>query len=465
MLRSFVVLLVAAATSVITARSLDAQLSVTIPRSEQKYDSAAIRAIFAKADTGRMMPGYQNLSAYNTPGFCLTALQRIERLWWRTGKIDTLKRFSSTDTLTTRAREIGRACMANLTLQNVPPLELNNFMQLAVAVNDTALVRAIVDRQLAVAADDRVRGLVVLDVVKTLLTAHPVRKQIAYEYMKRFDSMGSEAKPAAAIAYGTLVAFAHEQFDTSEILRFSREREAVINSLSREQQVNNILMPGQVYLDSIIIMTYKQIPNLQETAERLTARGTAGYPAEAAASTYINYMLPIKMIGEPMQNLSGNWYFPDSIPSQSLQGKVVLLVRMQSVTYPGPVGPHLPMYRRLYERYKDRGFRVVLITQTNGFSWGSPPLAPKDESQTIGWYLREQLKFPFPVVVQETPYRRIADGRRVNGDMLFDMQYGAWGTIHRLLVGRDGKVVMMNPMPYEDQLDAWIRQALEKKAQ
>jgi hypothetical protein len=101
---------------------------------------------------------------------------------------------------------------------------------------------------------------------------------------------------------------------------------------------------------------------------------------------------------------------------------------------------------------------IVLVTGTQGYSWSSPPQTPADEAKTDAWYFSQFLKLPFTVVVQETPFQRKPDGRRVGGMTDFQRQYPI---VSRVLVGRDGRIYSLwVGVGSESQLDAVIPQAL-----
>jgi hypothetical protein len=457
-----------AAASMVTATSLSAQVSVTIPRPTTQYDSATIRAIRAKADTGRMMPGYQNMAVYNTPSYCLSAIRRVDFLFWRTQNRDTIEVGSPGDTTTTRAREIGRACVKNLSLESTPRAELDSYMKIAVELSDTALLRAVVDKQVATAPDNRARALALFHAGKALLQAHPQRLDLANTYIKKLlDQSTKEAQEISLYLVGFLLYDAYTKFDTTEMLRLMNVRQNIAmmmaKSDSNENQAKINAKLNDIYMDSIPIVAYKGGPNWKEEVERLIMLGISNRGPESGAMTYEGNMNAwVRYVGEPVSKLTGQWWYPAPIDLDSMRGKVVLILQSGAVGDMRALS-NLMMLRRLYEKYKDRGFHVVLIAKTQGYSLESPPLEPADEARTIGWYINEFQRHPFTVVVQETPYRRIADGRRVNGDISFHRMFRG-GRPSAVLIGPDGTIqtMLMNITGRKGFLEKWIERVMER---
>ncbi len=461
MFRRTVFSLLLCGTSVVSASSLHAQLSTIIQRTDKARDSAAIVAAFAKADTGRSMPGYKDLSPYTTPRMCWAAFKRADDKRWRMEIIDTLKRLSSADTMPTAARQLGRSCMASMTPTNVSLLNLNALMQLSVHTGDTAKARAVVDHQLSIATDSRTRGIVLVDFLAELYKARPRQDRLIEEYFNRFDPSDTEGALATLVGYAYLKLLATSRYDLDSVMRLSHASEEVKKTIPHEVRMAKNIPLGSYFIDSIEVVMYKQVPDLPAVVSNLVEQGMFEAPEELRAFAVAKYAMATSIVGQPFRPLTATGWFPDSITTQSLLGKVTLVVNLHGLG-DGTIQEDMARYRRLYEQYKDRGFQVILITQTSGFKWGSRPLEPTEEAKAIGWFFREQLKLPFKVVVQETAFRRIADGRRVNDLPALEQQYSDVSDfISGFLVGRDGKVLRFDPRTMPDAgMDAWISRAL-----
>jgi hypothetical protein len=113
---------------------------------------------------------------------------------------------------------------------------------------------------------------------------------------------------------------------------------------------------------------------------------------------------------------------------------------------------------RLYNKYHAQGLEIVLVLKTQGYSWSSPPQSAADEAKTDAWYYLDHFGLPFTVVVDETPFTKKPDGRRVAGQIAFEQDY----VMRHALIGRDGRIRTIGyGLTSESMEDAFIRQALD----
>jgi hypothetical protein len=116
---------------------------------DSSADSVALMTALAIADTGRMTPPYRDLSRYDTPGFCLAAIDGAAHARWRKHENDTIQRNSAGDTVPMAAKAIGRQCAAHLPdIAHTPVLELPDRLRLSLLIDDTATFTTVVDRQM-----------------------------------------------------------------------------------------------------------------------------------------------------------------------------------------------------------------------------------------------------------------------------------------------------------------------------
>lgn len=429
---------------------------------DDKSDSAAIAAAAAEADTGRMMPGYGDLSRYDTPGYCLGAMSSVQAAVWRAGEGDTIERESAGDTIPRAAIEIGKKCSSRMTADNVPEIELYNLMRLSILIGDTAKLRSVVNRQLALASTPASKGYVLLDAIDELLSARVIHRSMAMDLLKDLDALGHEARLPRLDAHNLVRRDAYSpRFDLFTVMQESHAIMALEQSLTpaeRKEYQNGL---GSIYQDSIYALWYQRIPNLTEEVHRLMARRIDETPewqlTEMQRAAFLGRMDQLSSAIGKDATLTADFAFPDSTAARITPGKVTLLMAV-SKGYSGLMTGQLAMLRRMYDKYNANGFEVILIVRTEGYSWASPPQSPEDEARVINWFFRDHLQLPFPVLVQETEFRLLPDGRRVSQGIAFMSQYP---TPH-VLVGKDGRVhTLYIGVGTEAELDAFIRQALE----
>ena len=173
-------------------------------------DSAAVVRAAAIADTGRMMPGYRDISRYDTPGYCVAAVAGVGRETLRKHERDTLPEGSPRDVLAPAAIAIGKQCASRFTVQDAAPRELMHLMQLSLMTGDTAKMMAAMNRRVALATTPEARGNVLLDAIEELLNAHPNQPTLAATMAARMDSLGPGARLPRIQAHSWLVQLARK---------------------------------------------------------------------------------------------------------------------------------------------------------------------------------------------------------------------------------------------------------------
>jgi hypothetical protein len=446
----------------VTATPASAQHSaVRHPQSTYFFDSAW--AAWAKADTGRMMPGYRDLSAYDTPGYCLAAMRGVEALTWRRGESDTLPQGTVYDTLPTSARDIGRACVAKMSPETVAPAQLYNFVRLALRIGDTALARQTVEYHLSVTpGQTREQGYIIADAIDEAAKNRPAQLRFIESLLPLFSKLGKEASRAAGDAYRRAYGAAHDRFDTAAMLRFSHAREALIKGLTPEERQSYGLALGAVFEDSLDIVWYQSIPNLPSVAQRLTEQwAIAGKMEHTAFAQGIIALMTttatIPGMSPPVFKIFK--HYPTNASPTPTPGRVTIVMPTQR-RGEGRLDRTLAMLRRLHERYHARGLDIMLVGKTLGYAWASPPLAPEDEAKLLGWYYREHLQLPFTILIEETSFTTKPDGRRVATPSPFLETYRP-APLRGYIVGRDGTIKTFNyGFHSESELEAFVTREL-----
>lgn len=429
---------------------------------EKPLDSTVIKAAAEKADTGRMMPGYKDISGYDTPGYCLAGIRRYTTLVWRRGEQDTLPQLTSSDTLPSQAIETGRKCIEKFSLEDLPSSELYSLIRVALIAGEMDKAHAALNYWISISPDAREQGYAVFDAIFAALRNPPPRLDVAERWMGHFDSLGRESFEPRVEALNRLTEFARMQFDTAAIIRLNLARHEFLKTLTAEELKVARANLGTVFQDSLYILWYK-LPSaeLPEAIGMLADNLLKNDHSQMAsiAMKYWNYQATIP--GKPMRDFPVFAQFPDrDEKSLYTPGRVTILVK--SRVGDGRMDRRLASYKRLHEKYADHGLDIVLVLHTSGFLWASPPLSTEEEARIIAWYYRDHFDLPFKVVVEETQFIKRADGRRMGERALFDRMYEpifATGVI----VGRDGNVSTLNMgFHSEAALEAFIVRELGK---
>lgn len=414
-------------------------------------DSATVAAAWARADTGRMIPGYRDLSRYETPGMCLTAMERFERMTWRRGQADTLPQGTSSDTLPTNVRTLGQSCLAKMTVQSVDSMDRYDYVRLALRVGDTALARKGVEYDLAhmpvtSPAAIRTRGFVLADVMQAAVESHPAQYAFAESLLPLVVNMGKDAGEAVEAAYAMTIQGTLTRYDTAAYTRLIVEH----GKLDR----------WMMFRDSINILYFRHDPTLPTNVQRLSdqmmvALAPHGVDSLLWLGNIAAWVKHAKITGTAAPTVNTLRRYPADVAT-AVPGHVTLVIGIPRIGE-GHLEPYLAQLRRLYERYHSQGLDIVLVGVTQGYAWDSPPLAAEDEAKLIGWYYREYLKLPFPVLVEETKFMRIPDGRRIPQKSAFKYIFGREPVWPGYIVARNGTVADLNDAFHsEAMLDAFV---------
>lgn len=431
---------------------------------EPAIDSVAIKAAAELADTGRMAPAYKDLSRYSTPGYCLAGMLRHSTQIWRRGERDTLPAQSPADTLPVEALETGRECLGNLEIADVPIAQIYSMIRLALLVNDIEKADTALHQWMAALPEDpRERGYAVFDAVHAALSNFPPRLTIAERWMEHFDSLGHGAFEPQIKALSSLFRFAQMQFDTTAMIRINLVRHSLVEKLTSEELKQVPVTKGTVFNDSLNILWYKLGPDeLYDAVKRVGAKWANVYDSSKFSimlSELGTYQASIP--GAPLKEFPIYTQFPDQSQVLYTLDRVTLFVKTRLGN--GRLDSQLATLRRLHEKYGSQRLDIVLVLNTAGFAWSSPPLSTADEAKIIGWYFRDHLKLPFKVVVEETQFTTRSDDRRIGNRPIFVGMYDPI-FLRGVIIGKDGNISSINyGFASEAMLEAYVVRELNKK--
>lgn len=433
-------------------------------------DSAAVAAAAAKADTGRMQPGYRDLTRYNTPGYCVAAIYGMEHITWRHGQRNLRVPESAEDTLPTAARVVGQRCAARLDREHLAPLELPNVMRLAVLTGDTTLLRTAISQQLALATTAGTRGDVWLDAIKELtghaelsLVRHPADAARATDFLRQLDALGKGAIVQRLQAHSLFFdLYQGEWFDTTALYRESHAIATIASALSDSARhvYPYVSSLSALWMDSIVTAYYRQDPRLVSIVKHQLQLGAKGFPAEEirkGQGVLDFFVYRAEQVGT-MAQIPGDFWFPENRAQKvPVAGRVTLIMSLSRGD--GIMDRRGAMMRRLSKKYGAQGLDIVGVVRTEGYSWSSPPQTPDAEAKVDAWYFLDYLKLPITLVVEQTPFTTQPDGRRVVAGP--DRLSARYPMTPAMLVGRDGRIITTSVgLNTDAEFEAYIEKAL-----
>ncbi len=439
-------------------------------------DSMKAIAARIKSDTGRMMPGYRDLSRYDNPGMCLVAMQGVQDAIWRRIESDTIPRYTPRDTIPTAVREIGRSCLSRMTPQSVDSAQLFDLMVAAIKVGDTALARnTVVYHASKITRGVRERGFVFVDAMELAFEGRPSQWVWAESLFPQILALGADAQEPLTAALQLRWSDAHARFDHAALARLDADRVATFQRLFAEGKVKDSSFLGLTYEDSIDVVEFQRGPNFRETMQRVGDRYVAMASGSEIGRTMAEGLVDVrlgttKLFGAPAPQLAMFQRYPTDAPTTPVPGRVTLVAYIDKLGN-GLFEPYLATLRRLHEKYHDRGLDIILIAQTKGYAWESPPLDSTQEAKLIGWYYREHLKLPFTVFVSKADFGRLSDGRITRGRSKEKPTIGVyryWRPWWWYIVARDGTIADHINGPSvsvreENRVDAIIRRELDSQ--
>jgi len=409
-------------------------------------------ASLAVMDT-TIQPGQVDFSRYDTPSACAQTAA-IAADVARRADVDTAIYDPDHDTVSSNAVDIARRCGAKFTPANVAQRELLSLVHLSLLAGHDDVARAAADRWASLVTDPNEKGWAMYSTVAAYVSAHPSRFVEAERVVARMDSMGTAAIAPRINAHSLLLVDAGQRFDVPRI-----EREAVatlkIDGLLAGEERNDVLYgAGNALFDILWAELYRDPQHAVASVMQLAH--SAGYRWATDTMTVKNYLTTIVTpIGHPPPGFTPKfWFGAHGTESWPVPGKVTMLLPEPS---PGISGYRMyAIIRRLHKKYGD-ALNMTVMARTEGYIHDSSPLTPAQEADSLRSYYHDFLKLPVTVGVEEMPFQRLPDGRRVNTATAMDqIQLYGFGP---LLVDQSGNLVILGERS-QAALEAFIDKAL-----
>lgn len=412
----------------------------------------------AQTDT-IIQPGHLDFSRYDTPSTCVQAV-RSEAAVAERAQSDTAPYAPDRDSLPPRAVAVARQCGKQFTPAAVAERELLSLTRLALLRGDATLAHAAGERWLSMVHGPAARGRVLLSLVDAYLSNRPMRRHEAEVLTARLDSLGPMAAFARAEAHGALWFDAYQRFDVPRVTEHGVARLALDGQMSDMERYDVTHGSGDVIFSLIAAETFRSPATTIERVMQYARQANYKFPTTPeTVAGFIGAM--ISPIGQPVPPLPLQfWFGPHGDSSWAIPGKVslVLVESTENFSYSRDFG----LLHRLRARYGD-ALHLTIVSKTAGYVRSSPPLAPAQEADSISNYFQKYLALPVTVGVEQTPFQRLPDGRRVDGPVPSETQ-GSLYAFGSVVADRDGKGILMLGRPEEAMLYAFLDRLIPRSA-
>lgn len=443
-----------------------------VPIRSAVTDSIAIHVAAEKADTGRWMPGYRDLSRYDTPGYCMALMQNIQKATLRRGEMDTVEVGSPEHGYIPVTREIGRRCANLLSIDATPPQEFYNFMSLLIAIDDSVRFDSLMVRQLSVAADEEERAWILSDAATLSIVTRPIARGIMSRVFQQMDSIGPSVPDQWMSALAARHKWIWEEYDT--VAMWNNEKNPIVQRWRSFPKDKQFAPAFRITLDSLEHAYYQRDLELPKIARQYMEQVFREYQSGVAPFLISNIINGAEYQAtysrrEIFPFHKGMW-FPDTAGAGFMNsGKVTLVYKISRVhshsIKQGRLDPMLARLRRIKQRYGDK-VDVVLHVPTEGYIWSSPPLSFISEAKALQWLFFEHLNLPFTLFVDETPIAKRHDGRLLRGEspnnVVADASFLAKSNGFSL-IDKNNRLILFFDSPSEARLRAYVARALQEE--
>ncbi len=391
---------------------------------------------------------------YVTPRQCQQAAYRLTRLYWRDKRPDTVVYAPSTDSVPAMAVQGARECGARFSIASVLPRDLLDLAQLYLIAGQDSLANIAFDRLLNSEGyqGTDTHGWTLRLIVGALLEARPSRVSRAQYYLDQLDAIGTEVALWRMLAH---TEFAQYSLSVDSVSKSLAEGTAALNASAQMSQNDRIDWAyailsayGALADPTAVAKTGPSAVALMDSSKMdlLPLR-----PVDSQDQSYLNSGImaaryPYTIWGLAASPLDvSHWYKTNDTTSTRPAPGIVSMIVFVGHACGGMCYPTYATLRRVYDRFHDKPFQIILTGQTVGY-YRNRLEQPSAESDSASRYFAEFLALPGVIAFDETPFTKQADGRRVNKATPTMKAYSRGR--NAILVGKDGGIrFVMNAVP------------------
>ncbi|MBX3133987.1 MAG: hypothetical protein KF689_11470 [Gemmatimonadaceae bacterium] len=380
--------------------------------------------------------GDSALALYRYPNECVQAARRREAIAERTTLVDSLD-LRTRNVVSTTLRSVAAMCGGAHTLavadtDALPDLALLAAFAGTAARSDSAL--QIYLERTAAAPEALERA------IATLLAMRPTpRRQDAWRLMARLDSLGDAAIPARLRAYLALAQDALTDFDEGRLTRATRAGLALTTQLGEADDHNLAAEQALLYrlASRAALFGAGGVTEALGVLERGAAR--VGKYSSEAHETIERGLAGMRVVGQTSTPLQGGRWFPAGTDStRPLRGRPTLLLFVEHTCLFSCYDGYYT-FRRLAATYAARGIDLVIVTRSQRYFRRRPaPMDYATEAPLLAMQYLEELALPAAMVVTETVFKPMPDGRQFPELNPNEQAYGVLSSLDPTAVLIDG---------------------------
>jgi len=450
------------------------------------------------ADTGWMAPGWRDFSRYSwmvVGAMCANAISRASALLERDLFVDTMR------TVTRMARphpalalEVGSTCLKTVAPSGFPAVtagarvpDVMPRIRLAIMQERDSealgLLAAVIEQLKSESEQAHAIQLTFQDA----LGARPFRMSLVQSIMAQTDARPRTHRMESLRLQQRqqLVTLTIQRSDPSatrqtieEVFAFARS-ETIPPAIKYRIDLQHL---GDVLLYLTVLERGSRGAGVQAwLTERLEVGHVVMPPDAQFDKTMVDafvttlYQSYLSWIGVRFQvpDSAVRWFTPGNIHPERTgtltPGRVTLFMRVNQNCGQSCIRKY-QWLQSLHQRYGPRGLDIVLSAKTAGYAPRAVgALTPDRENEAIRDYFHDYLRLPFRLVVEETPYRKLPDGRRIDTLTAWERKYvmvpgvNSEAILEDVLIDATGKIHVFNwGAWHEEIMELFIDQVLKQ---
>lgn len=382
---------------------------------------------------------------YVTPGWCEAAAERMDKLYWRDKRPDTVTFAPLTDSVPAPVKDSARVCAARFAVATTPVRELLPLVQLSLWAGLDTQARAAADRLIAAQATETptARGWIVRLVAESFLDAKPTRLADGRRYLAQLDSLGAPAGEWRVMAHTHL---GELRLSLGDLPGANAEYRAAIvgaDQMSKTDRMNNLDRLVDMYSAATEVLGAESggpaaIQFADSALRTVSSLRPAGSPDAMGLTMQFRQLEGLyQLYGSKAPLLTASrWYTAHGDTVRPWPGVASLIV-FGSPNCGGHCYPRYATIRRLEAKY-GTALQTTMVTETGGYYHNHLTTTLSAEADSTRHYFMDFLELPTGIAVSDVAFSFGPDGRRVNQAPENIRNYSRGP--NAVLVGRDGTI-------------------------